>query len=567
MDKRAQKHPTAHHPNRDADHFDVIIVGSGFGGSVSAHRLVQKGYRVLMLEKGRRLTASDFPKTNWDLRRWFWAPILGWRGLFSMRFFRHITVFSGVGVGGGSLVYANTLPIPNDDFFAAPSWAHLARWKHELSEHYHTARSMLGAAVNPYQTYPDKILAEVARDLGKAQSHQSTTVAVYFGEPGKTVADPYFGGEGPTRTGCIQCGGCMLGCRFHAKNTLDKNYLYFAEKHGLVLQPDSEVTWVRPIPHQTHPTCYEVTAQYGASILPWKRHTRRYKANKVIFAGGVLGTVDLLLKLKGHQDGLPHLSPQLGAFVRTNSESLIGVISHKPDVDMSKGIAITSILHTDPHSHLEPVRYPRGSGFFRIMGMPHVGPGTFWQRMWGLLTYTCRHPWRVFKSYTVSDFAKQTMILLYMRTLDGHLRFTRRRRWWHLFCPKLASAVTAGEPPQAAIPEATDLARRIATKVDGEPMSILNETLLNIPSTAHILGGCCMGDSAATGVIDAQHRVHGYDGLYVIDGSAISANPGVNPSLTICALAERAMTFIPAAQQHIPVSECTQPNAAPSPMP
>jgi cholesterol oxidase len=520
---------------------DWLIIGSGFGGSVSALRLTEKGYRVVMLEKGRRLGAKDFPKTNWDLKRWLWLPQVGWRGLFKMTFFRHVTVLSGVGVGGGSLVYANTLPIPKDDFFQSKSWGHLAGWKEELAPHYATARRMLGATQNPLRTYPDEIIQQVGKEMGR-EDFQPTTVAVYFGEPGVTVKDPYFQGEGPERTGCNSCGGCMLGCRFNAKNTLDKNYLYFAEKRGLTIHADTEVTWVRPLEGGG----YEVEALEGASR--WGRKTRRFTARNVVFSGGVLGTVDLLLKLKERPDGLPRLSERLGDYVRTNSEALIGVVSGRKDKDLSRGIAIGSILHTDAHSHLEPVRYSDGSGFFRLMMAPHVPGATALTRLARLVGLMVRHPWKLLKAVFTPSFARRAMILLYMRTLDGHLKMKRGRGVFTGGRKGVTTALQEGPAPSAHIPEATELARRVAEKLDGYPMNMFTETLMGIPTTAHILGGCCMGDSPETGVIDPQHRVFGYEGLYVVDGSAISANPGVNPSLTITALAERAMSFIPAKQ-------------------
>jgi cholesterol oxidase len=537
--------------------WDYVIVGSGFGGSVSALRLTQKGYRVLVLEKGRRLGADDFPRTNWDLKRWLWHPRLGWRGLFKMTFFPHVTVLSGVGVGGGSLVYANTLPVPRDSFFDAPSWAGLAHWKQELEAHYHTAQRMLGATVNPLRTLPDQVLAEVAEDIGRKEHFGPTTVAVYFGKPGETVKDPYFGGQGPDRTGCTACGGCMLGCRFNAKNTLDKNYLWFAERGGCVVQPDTEVTWVRPLEGGG----YRVDALQGPE--PFGRQQVHYTARNVIFAGGVLGTVDLLLKLKEHQDGLPRLSDRLGDFVRTNSEALIGVTSRRTEVDMSKGIAIGSILHTDEHSHLEPVRYPEGASFMRMLGGPHVDGRTFFERLANVLGVLFKHPLRTFKLLFVGDWAKNTMILLYMRTLEGHLKLRRGRALTTLYRRGLTTGLQQGPAPTANMPEATALARRVEEKIEGASATLLPETLLGIPTTAHILGGCCMGDSPRTGVIDTQHRLFGYQGLFVVDGSAVSANPGVNPSLTITALAERAMSFIP-NKQHRP-SDLQPPTPAPGP--
>lgn len=521
---------------------DWLIIGSGFGGSVSALRLTEKGYRVVMLEKGRRLEAKDFPKTNWNLKRWLWMPQLGWRGLFKMTFFRHVTVLSGVGVGGGSLVYANTLPIPKDHFFHGGDWSRLADWKQELAPHYETAQRMLGATVNPLRTYPDQIIQEVGQEMGRTD-FQPTSVAVYFGQPGVTVPDPYFNGEGPPRTGCTSCGGCMLGCRFGAKNTLDKNYLYFAEKRGLTIHADTEATWVRPLPGGG----YEVEALERASLF--SRRKQRFTARNVIFAGGVLGTLDLLLKLKASPDGLPRLSERLGDGVRTNSEALIGIVTPRRDKDLSRGIAIGSILHTDEHSHLEPVRYSAGSGFFRMLSAPYVTGTGMVTRLARLIGGMLRHPLKMLRVMLARDYAKQTIILLYMRTLDGYLSMKRGRGLMTAMRKGLTTALKAGPAPTANIPEAAELARRVAEKVDGMPMSLVNETLLGIPTTAHILGGCCMGDSSETGVIDSQHRVFGYEGLYVVDGSAVSANPGVNPSLTITALAERAMAFIPVKKQ------------------
>jgi cholesterol oxidase len=515
---------------------DFLIVGSGFGGSVSALRLVEKGHRVVVLEKGRRLGADDFPRSNWNLKRWLWLPALGFRGLFKMTFLRHVTVLSGVGVGGGSLVYANTLPIPGDEFFTAPSWAGLADWKRELAPHYPVVHRMLGATDNPYTTPADEVLRELGRDLGRPDSDfRRSPVAVYFGTPEVTVPDPYFGGEGPERTGCTQCGGCMIGCRFGAKNTLDKNYLWLAERRGAVVVPDTEVTWVKPLPEGG----YQVDALEGARRFG--RTPRRFTARQVIFAGGVLGTVPLLLRLRASADGLPRLSPRVGEFVRTNSEALLGVVSTRRDVDHSRGIAISSVLHTDEHSHLEPVRYPAGSGFFRLLVAPNAPGRNAPIRVLRAAVAGLRHPVRALRALLVWDWARVTIILLYMRTLEGHLRL--RLGWGG----RLSTSVSAGTAPSASIPEASELARRVGEKLDGLPQGLLTELLLDTPTTAHILGGACMGATPEEGVIDDRHRVHGYPGLYVVDGAAISANPGVNPSLTIAALAERAMGFVPAA--------------------
>lgn len=517
----------------DGFDYDVIIVGSGFGGSPTALRLVEKGYSVLVLEKGSELGPDQFPKTNWDIRRWMWIPWLGARGLFKMTFFRHITVLSGVGVGGGSLVYASTHPVPKDSFFETGSWAGLAQWREELAPYYDRVKGMLGVSSPPMLTPPDRILKAVAEDRGQGDAFHSTDVAIYFGKKGQEVQDPYFGGEGPSRTGCIHCGGCMLGCQHGAKNTLDKNYLWLARKLGLSLQADTEVTAIRPLPGGG----YRVEAKHGRHPLFARR--RVFTAENVVLAGGVLGTVELLAKMKRDPEGLPKLSDRLGDAIRTNSESLIGVVTTKRDVDYSKGVAIGSIYQIDDHSHLEPVRYPAGSGAFRAMLAPHVAGENGLVRLTRMVGTLLRHPLKMLRIFFVRDLAKQSAILLYMRTADGTLRFARR--WWG----GLGSEREAGPAPTASIPQATELAHAFGDKMDGTPMSLVTETALNIPTTAHILGGCCMGEDRDSGVIDFEHRVFGYEGLYVIDGSAISSNPGVNPSLTIAALAERAASRFP----------------------
>ncbi|HEX3342995.1 MAG TPA: GMC oxidoreductase, partial [Polyangiaceae bacterium] len=466
---------------------------------------------------------------NWELRRWMWMPEMGMRGLFKMSFFPHLTVVHGVGFGGGSLVYANTLPVPKDPFFAGGTWKGLADWKAELAPHYRTAQRMLGSTRNPNVTYVDEVIREIAGDLGRPGDFHPTDVAVYFGKPGETVPDPYFDGEGPERTGCIGCGACMTGCRFGAKNTLDKNYLYLAEKRGLEVSTETEVTAVRP-----DGDAYRVEAKGG----------RAFGAKRVVFAGGVLGTVELLLRMKADPAGLPRLSERLGHDVRTNSESLIEVVSERRDHDLSKGIAIGSILETDEHSHLEPTRYGAGSGFFRLLAAPHVAGASFWTRMANLAGTVARHPLKVLRAVLVPDFAKYSVILLYMRTLEGSLRIKLGRGLTTGFATGLTTELGDGPAPTASIPEATELARRVAEKLQGLPVSLVTETTLGVPTTAHILGGCCIGATAEDGVIDTEHRVFGYEGLYVVDGSTVSANPGVNPSLTITAMAERAMSRI-----------------------
>jgi cholesterol oxidase len=529
-----------HQEPAGAAHYDAIVIGSGFGGSVAALRLTEKGHRVLLLEKGKRFAPGDFPKTNWDLRRWLWMPELAMHGIFKMTFFEHVTIFSGVGVGGGSLVYANTLPVPKPEFFRTGSWSGLRDWAAELAPHYGTAKRMLGAAPNPRLSLGDEILRDVARDLGREKDFGPTDVAVFFGEPGKRVADPYFEGRGPERTGCTFCGACMTGCRVGAKNTLDKNYLHLAEHLGLTLLAETEATAVRP----REGGGYAVEAQRGLGPV---KAAQRFTADRVVFAGGVLGTVDLLLKMKEDPQGLPGLSPRTGELVRTNSESLIAVVTDRRDVDLSKGVAIGSILHTDEHSHLEPVRYGAGSGFFRLLMAPHAPGDTVGERLGRAAGMVLRHPLRALKAALVSDFARQSQILLYMRSLEGTLSLRRTRGVRSGFRKGLATELSAGSAaPAAFIPEATELAERFAKRLDGVRVSMLTETLQGIPSTAHILGGACIGRSADEGVVNDRHEVFGYPGLFVVDGSAVSANPGVNPSLTITAMAERAMSLIPA---------------------
>lgn len=518
-------------------HYDWIIVGSGFGGSVSAHRLTQKGYTILVIEKGRRFEPEDFPKTNWDLKRWLWNPALGLKGIFQMSFLRHMTVYHGVGVGGGSLVYANMLPVPTREFFDADSWGDLASWEQELAPHYETAKRMLGADKTPITTRGDQVLKEIAADMGREEHFHPTEVGVFFGEPNKRVSDPYFDGEGPDRVGCNFCGACMTGCRVGAKNTLDRNYLYLAEKHGAEVRAEIEVTAVRPQAGGGYRV--ETKASFGRP-----KH-EVFTADQVILAGGVMGTIPLLLKMKEDPHGLPKISNRVGHFVRSNSEALFAVISPKKTENLAKGVAITSILHTDEHSHIEPVRYGAGSGFFRMLVAPHSPGATAIGRLWGALRAFVRHPLRWLRALTVRDFAKQSQILLYMRTLEGTIQMKLGRGIRTGFRRGLVTAIDdPTEAPSAFIDEATELANRFADKIEGVPASLLTETVLGVPSTAHILGGACMGDSAETGVIDQRHEVFGYPALYIIDGAAISANPGVNPALTITALAERAMSLI-----------------------
>jgi cholesterol oxidase len=519
-------------------HYDWIIVGSGFGGSVSALRLSEKGYRVLVIERGRRFAPDDFPKNNRDLKNWLWNPSRGLRGIMQMSFLKHVTVMHGVGVGGGSLAYANTLPMPDEHFFHAPSWGELANWREELGPHYATAKRMLGAAEVPIRGEADEILGEIAREIGREDHHRGAEAAVFFGTPNERVRDPYFGGQGPERVGCNFCGACTTGCRVGAKNTLDQNYLYLAEERGARIVAESEVTAVRP----TAASGYVVETRGSFDT----EEVASFTCDRLVFSGGVMGTVPLLLRMKEDPAGLPNLSERVGDSIRTNNESVIGVITPEETHDFSSGLVINTIVQTDEHSHLEAVRYGKGSGFIRFLMFPFA-PGGHWTTRFGkAILGFLRQPVLWMRSLRVSDHARQSLILLYMRSLEGTLRLRLGRSVLTGFRRGPVTELHDGSaPPSAFMPEATELAARFAKKVKGVNVTMLTETVLGTPSTAHVLGGACMGESIEDGVINHRHEVFGYPGLFVVDGSAVSANPGVNPSLTITALAERAMSFVP----------------------
>ncbi|MEY3248484.1 MAG: hypothetical protein RL742_527 [Bacteroidota bacterium] len=519
----------------NATSYDYVIIGSGFGGSVSALRLAQKGYKVLVVEQGKWYRAEDFPRSNWQFSRWLWAPALRWYGIMRITIFRHVGIVSGTGVGGGSLVYANTLPTPKPAFFKTGNWAHLADWQQELEPFYPLALQMLGAAKNPRPADADRVLEQIAEQIGKQQHFDATRVAVYFGEPGKTVPDPYFEGEGPDRKGCIFCGACMTGCRHNAKNTLDKNYLYLAQKAGAEILAEHRVTDVRPAGAADGSEGYLVRFQ---STTNWFARAQTVRAHGVVFSGGVLGTVKLLLQLR--KKSLPRLSARVGEFVRTNNESLIAITSHNSRHNMAEGVAIGSILHTDENSHLEVCRYGKGSGAWRLTFLPYVEGSnflirlfkTFWETLRGLPEYA--------RCVFVKDWAQSSAVLLFMQTLDSTVRFSLDG------LGGMKSAVSPGAPtPSAFIPEASALAARFGRIVGGKAFAFFLTPLAGIPGTAHILGGAVMGATPEEGVIDRNNRVFGYQNMLVCDGAMISANPGVNPALSITAIAERAMSTIP----------------------
>lgn len=512
--------------------YDYIIIGSGFGGSVSAYRLSQKGYSVLVIEKGKRFESDDFPKTNWNLPKWLWLPSLRFHGIFKLTFLKHVGILSGVGVGGGSLVYANTLPVPKTAFFNSGSWAGITDWETELKPHYAEAKRMLGAAQNPYFGAADKALQKVAKVNGLENEFVASDVAIYFGKANQQVSDPYFNGEGPTRTGCTFCGACMTGCRFNAKNTLDKNYLYLAEKNGVEVLPETLVKNVIPL-NEDGSEGYQVEMKSGLNFFKTKK---AFTAKNVIFSGGVLGTVSLLLNLK--KTTLPNISDRLGEMVRTNNESLIGVVTPHKKEDYTEGIAIGSVLHTDENSHLEPVRYGKGSGFWKSMMLPLATGNNVVTRLIKATLEFALHPITYLKIIFGNQFSSRSSVLLFMQTLNSTLSLKKT-----VF--GLNSIVKNGEKPAAFIPEALKYANDYAKEVEGKPMVVLTETLLGIPTTAHILGGAVIGKNKEEGVINKNHQVFGYHNMIVCDGSAVSSNPGVNPSLTITAMTERAMGKIP----------------------
>jgi cholesterol oxidase len=510
---------------------DYLVVGSGFGGSVSALRLAQKGYRVVVLEAGRRWRAEDFPRTNWNVRKYLWLPALGCYGIQRIAWLRDVMILAGAGVGGGSLVYANTLLVPPSTFFADPRWRQLDDWEARLRPHYDEALRMLGATPSRYLGPADEALRDLAGELGRSETFHQPAVGVYFGEPGRTVPDPFFGGQGPDRTGCLLCGGCMVGCRHGAKNTLDRNYLYLAEKLGAQIHAMTTVDKI------TRDGDGYLVSSRGTGAL--RRGRRQWRARQVVLAGGVLGTVSLLLRCQA-EGWLPALSPALGTEVRTNSEALVGVTARSPRVDQSRGIAITSGFWPTPDTHVEITRYGAGQDAMGRIGTLMVeGGGGVWRRRARWLRAVLGRPLDFLRTLKPWGWARATTILLVMQNVDNRMRLRWKGR---------LTSDTAGAPrPPAYIPTAHLVARRLAEKTDGVAMASVTESLFDVPLTAHILGGCPMGRDASEGVIDRDHQVFGYPGLYVCDGSAVSANLGVNPALTICALSELAMSKIPPA--------------------
>ncbi|MEV4731873.1 GMC family oxidoreductase [Saccharopolyspora sp. NPDC049426] len=520
--------------------YDVLVIGSGFGGSVTALRLTEKGYRVGVLEAGRRYTEESYPTSSWDLRGFLWAPKLGCYGMQRIHVVKDAVILAASGVGGGSLVYANTLYEPLDAFYADAQWSHITDWRAELAPYYRQAKAMLGVETNPDRTDADHVLKEVADEMGVGKTFHSTPVGVFFGgphtSPGTDVADPFFGGTGPSRRTCIRCGSCMTGCRYNAKNTLDKNYLYLAEKGGAHIRSLTTVTAVRPLS----------MGGYAVDTVRTGRNARResnrttFTAEQVVFAAGTYNTQKLLHHLRD-EGTLPHLSSRLGTLTRTNSEAILGVKSRSSAADYTSGVAITSSFHPDDDTHIEPVRYGKGSNAMGLLQTALTDGGKRIPRWLTWLLTMVLHP-RSFTFFSPRRWSEKTIILLVMQKLDNSLDIVSKKGRFGR--STLTSRPGHGAPNPTWIPAGHETARRVATKINGIPGGTWGD-VLNMPMTAHFIGGCVIGSSPESGVIDAYQRLYGHSGLHVIDGSAVTANLGVNPSLTITAQAERAMAFWP----------------------
>lgn len=533
--------------------YDWIVVGSGFGGSVSALRLAEKGYSVAVLECGSRFRDEDFAESTLrHPRRYFWAPKLGFRGVLRMTFFKDVFVVSGSGVGGGSLGYANTLYRARPAFFEDPQWKELGNWELALAPHYDTAERMLGVTEYEGIGPADQLLKEYGEEIGVGETFTNTRVGVFFDQPGKTVEDPYFEGEGPARTGCMRCGSCMVGCRHGAKNTLVKNYLWFAEKLGVRIQPETQVTDIRPLGAADGSEGYAVTAERSGSWL--HRGRRTITAKGVVVAAGALGTNNLLANCK-HAGSLPRLSDQIGAVIRTNSESIQAVTARDDERDYSRSVAITSSIYPDPDTHIEVVTYGTAGDAMSVNFTAMTGAGTKLTRPLQWLAATLRHPLRSLRMLLPYKWSHRTVILLVMQTVDAAMHLRPKRKIFGKGV-RLQTEQDPERPNPTFIPAAEQAARWFAQRTKGVAQSAVTESLRNMPTTAHILGGAVIGASPESGVVDASNRAFGYENLLVTDGASIPANPGVNPSLTITAKAEHAMSLIPpkegAETRHLP---------------
>jgi cholesterol oxidase len=523
--------------------YDWLVIGSGFGGSVSALRLSEKGYRVGVLECGRRFEDEDFPKSTWDSRKYMWMPRLGMRGILRLSVFKDVFIASGCGVGGGSLGYANTLYVPPKAFFQDPQWRDFADWEAELAPHYAEAERMLGVVTYDEDDPADQILKRLGEHLGVSHTYGKTRVGVFLGEPGKTVPDPYFGGEGPDRTGCLRCGRCMVGCPHGAKNTLRKNYLWFAERNGVEIHPDREVVDIRPIGPPDGSEGYEVATEYPGAWVRKRRKT--FTARGVVVSAGALGTNKLLQRCR-LDGGLPNVSSRLGEVVRTNSEAVPGVLvpADYPE-DLTKRVAITSSIYPDEHTHIETVTYGHAGDGMNWLSTLLTGEGTKVTRPLKWLWQAIRHPIKLFHTIWPFGASRRAIIILVMQTLDSAMALRPKRTIFGNV--KLQTEQDPERPNPTFIPAANYAAEWMAKETGGIAQSNIFEALYNVGTTAHILGGAVMSDDPSRGVVDPSHHVFGYENLLICDGSVVPANVGVNPSLTITAMSERAMSLIPAA--------------------
>ena len=512
--------------------YDFIIVGSGFGGSVSAMRLAQKGYKVAILEMGQEWNNSDFPKTNWNIKKYLWQPLIKCFGIQKITLLRKVMVLHGVGVGGGSLVYANTLMKAEDKIFNQEDWPSHIPWAKELSTFYQLAQQMLGVSTNKIMKSGEEALRVCAQKLGVEDTFRPTEVGIYFGEAGVKQADPYFNGDGPAREGCTICGACMIGCPTGSKNTLDKNYLYFARKWGVDIFPNTKVTKIIPgedgqVLETTNPKKW------------FNKKSESYQSEKIILSAGVLGTMDILLKNKNIYHTLPHISSMLGKTVRTNGESLLGATSTRDNVNFSEGIAIGAVIYPDEHTKIECVRYPEKSSIMKFLAVPLTGNGSWLTRPLKLIGNLLISLPKTLKLLLIKDWAKNSIILLVMQSSETKLRLSLGRSIWSFFSKGVQGNVDDGDNMPSYIPIAQKAGKIVADEIGGISQNIASEVLLQTPATAHILGGAIFGKDKNSGVINENHEVFEYPGLYVMDASVIPSNLAVNPSLTITALAER----------------------------
>ncbi len=522
--------------------FDWVIVGSGFGGSVSALRLAEKGYSVAVIEQGRRWADDDFARSAWQVWKAQWAPRLGMRGIMRITPFRHVNVLTGVGVGGGSLTWANTSYVPESDaFYRHPQWASLGDWRARLAPHFETARRMLGVEEPEFDGPSERLMKDLAGDLGVPDSYRTTPVAVFMGQPGVEVPDPYFGGEGPARTGCVKCGQCVLGCRYGAKNTLVKNYLWLAERRGVEVRDGRQVVDLRPLVSAVGGEGWEVL--HVPTPPARNRVARSLRARGVILAGGTLGTNELLLRCR-ERGGLPRLSPRLGRLVRTNSEAITATTSDRPDADYTTDVTITASIFPDHETQITKNTYGRAGDANSALFTLLTGGGNRLTRPLRLIGNLIRHPGRALRSLNPFGWSRRTVIFTTMQTAERSVSLALRPR---RFGRGKALDTESDEGGAAAsyLPVANRIASLAAGRMGGYAQSTLPDVLRAVPATAHFLGGCVIGDSAETGVVDEGQRVFGYRNLMIVDGSVMPANPGVNPSLTNTALAEHAMAGVP----------------------